>query len=403
MDWLRSDDTVWDKNMAILDFEPMECKVFTIAKQNSLRLGARAECQGFDPGAVSYLPFSQETFESLIKTFKIHGTIARTISRNTSCAFIRKFESWDTIDQRSIVYSCRSTASWEGDIALSVTFDPESLTTYAVMYGCDNEVTEDIISRLSSSDIPEFHPMVLVTLFAEMERDRLDRLARRKISQMMQRIIDITENANITTKESNHGSSSSSPPTLVVSINEWLELGGLRNGLRSFQKKMEDMKDHVDELHTGLLAEKGDFAARLVTNLKIAENGLRLAEQSQRDSQLMKAIAENGLQVAEQTRRDSELMKSIALLTMIFLPATFVATLFSTGIFNWEGNGGEILVVSPWVWLYVVATIVMTTITLGTWYIWATRRRPSKDVESGSSNSSEKSTLTCPMMSTTTS
>lgn len=36
MDWLRSDDSLWDKNMEILDFVPAESTVLVVAKQGKV-------------------------------------------------------------------------------------------------------------------------------------------------------------------------------------------------------------------------------------------------------------------------------------------------------------------------------------------------------------------------------
>jgi hypothetical protein len=52
------------------------------------------------------------------------------------------------------------------------------------------------------------------------------------------------------------------------------------------------------------------------------------------------------------------------------------------GIFEWKGINGEILRVSPYIWLYIVVTLVITSLTLGTWYMWAMRRRVAEDAES---------------------
>lgn len=113
------------------------------------------------------------------------------------------------------------------------------------MYGCDDQTTGNIINRLSNSDLPELHPMVLVVLFAELERDRLDRLVRNKISHLIQQIIRITEKNHYTV---DNRESSSLSPSLATSIKDWLEMGDLRNGLQAFKQKMKDMIAHANEL-----------------------------------------------------------------------------------------------------------------------------------------------------------
>lgn len=61
--------------------------------------------------------------------------------------------------------------------------------------------------------------------------------------------------------------------------------------------------------------------------------------------------------MAKDSREDSVLMRRIALVTMIFLPATFLATFFSMVFFDVEGTT---LAVSKWVWLYFVCTVPVT-------------------------------------------
>ncbi|GAP91362.2 hypothetical protein SAMD00023353_6300010 [Rosellinia necatrix] len=391
-----------------------------------LILGARADTGGLDPSVLSYLPFSESVFRRLIRDFKIHGTIVRTISRSTSCAFIRKFHPGNLPDETSIVYNCRSSASWDGDLSLSVTFTPGALTTDAIFYGCDAKTAEEIRKRLSTSDVSSLHPMVLVVLFAELERNRLDDLVRNKIMELFQQIVKISGKQYNSTLD-NEDLSSPFPP-LSISIRHWLQMGELRNELRAFKRKMCDMMEHLDEFQTKFLniemkEESVSWSVDTDTLSNFEETGARMKERlkhlidefdeliwkcanivdgvglasqlewnqiGRKDTITNLKIAKSGLEVAQHTRRDSELTKSIALLTMVFLPATFVATLFSMGIFQWQGLHGESLSVSPYIWLYIAVTVGITSATMGTWYFWVIRRNTStgtknaeKDVEAG--------------------
>ena len=58
-------------------------------------------------------------------------------------------------------------------------------------------------------------------------------------------------------------------------------------------------------------------------------------------------------------------MRTIALVTVIFLPGTFTATLFSVDFFDMQPHQG---IVSNWIWLYVGLTLVLTLgVFLGYW------------------------------------
>ena len=100
-------------------------------------------------------------------------------------------------------------------------------------------------------------------------------------------------------------------------------------------------------------------------SIKLAESSLQISEATRCDNLAMKAIAENSRILAEESKivaeeslRKNDAMRSIAVVTMLFLPPTFVATLFSTSFFNFQSMGGPL--VSRWVWLYVLVTGVLT-------------------------------------------
>ncbi|RBA15741.1 hypothetical protein FPRO05_12348 [Fusarium proliferatum] len=106
---------------------------------------------------------------------------------------------------------------------------------------------------------------------------------------------------------------------------------------------------------SSLLSLRTDSAIKANT-----EAMTRLAEANREDSGRMNEIA-----IA--TKLDSEAMITIAKLTMLYLPSTFVATLFSMGIFNFDfdnGQNGRLVMSSQW-WMYMIFAIPLT---LGTFY-----------------------------------
>jgi hypothetical protein len=56
----------------------------------------------------------------------------------------------------------------------------------------------------------------------------------------------------------------------------------------------------------------------------------------------------------------------ITAITLIFLPGTFIATLFSASFWNFDPRG-EGPLVSKWIWLYCLVTVALTLIVLGIW------------------------------------
>lgn len=90
---------------------------------------------------------------------------------------------------------------------------------------------------------------------------------------------------------------------------------------------------------------------------------------SQRDTQLNIDIAratrhdsELNVEIAKAAKTDSELMRGIAVVTMIFLPATFVATFFSMVFFH-VGEENELrFMVDRRIWFYPAVSVPLTVL-----------------------------------------
>ncbi|MCJ1310321.1 hypothetical protein MMC25_003983 [Agyrium rufum] len=82
------------------------------------------------------------------------------------------------------------------------------------------------------------------------------------------------------------------------------------------------------------------------------------------------------IQMAREMRADSASMKTIATLQMLFLPATFVGSIFGTNFFALDTSGeGSRFVVSRLWWVFVIAAATVTVVTVGVWAAWM-RLRP---------------------------
>lgn len=62
-------------------------------------------------------------------------------------------------------------------------------------------------------------------------------------------------------------------------------------------------------------------------------------------------------------------MKAIAVLTMLFLPGTFVSAIFGMPMFNWDAER-ESDVVSHRFWIYWAVTVPGTLAVLVVWRLW---------------------------------
>ena len=94
--------------------------------------------------------------------------------------------------------------------------------------------------------------------------------------------------------------------------------------------------------------------------------------------------AEYTAAIAVDTKRDSIAMKTIAVLGIIFLPGTFVASLFSINMFDWgisvpnntassDDPVSSELTVSRSMWIYWAITVPLTLVTFVVWVFWSRR------------------------------
>ncbi|KAK0748624.1 hypothetical protein B0T21DRAFT_389452 [Apiosordaria backusii] len=133
---------------------------------------------------------------------------------------------------------------------------------------------------------------------------------------------------------------------------------------------------------------------------------------AQKESKLSLKMAGEQRRLAHNAKRDSSSMKTLSLLGAIFLPATYLASVFSMTFFdfndnnnysrnngpvsgsgaNGTGSGGEEReknqVVSPDLWIYFVITVPLTLLIVLIWRIWDKRRdrkyeKEDADIEEG--------------------
>ena len=96
----------------------------------------------------------------------------------------------------------------------------------------------------------------------------------------------------------------------------------------------------------------------------------------QRDALLSQKANELNLEVARATKEDSISMSTFTFITAIFLPPTFVATLFSMGMFNWSNGSsgfGSHGTLSSKFWIFWIVAVPLTAVVMCGWVWWYKR------------------------------
>ncbi|KAL4905473.1 hypothetical protein BDW74DRAFT_177842 [Aspergillus multicolor] len=69
-------------------------------------------------------------------------------------------------------------------------------------------------------------------------------------------------------------------------------------------------------------------------------------------------------------RTDSNMMKTVAVVSMVYLPGTFVSGLYGTNFFSFQADPGNTWLMADEFWMYWAVTLPLTFATMIVWAIW---------------------------------
>lgn len=77
-------------------------------------------------------------------------------------------------------------------------------------------------------------------------------------------------------------------------------------------------------------------------------------------------------------------MKTISVLTMLYLPASLVCSLFGSNFFTLQTHDGTYpqILVSNDIWILFLVTVLLTAFTFFTWMLWQKKTSAEKEVPS---------------------
>lgn len=145
----------------------------------------------------------------------------------------------------------------------------------------------------------------------------------------------------------------------------------------------------LDRLHRNMLGRLDFYRAKLKSIEHYANTTLeRLAIQraalstalAQRESRVNLEIAGQQRRLAHASKRDSDSMKTLSLVGAVFLPATFISSIFSTTFFDFQAAEGQPVVAANF-WIYFAVSIPITLVVVLGWMFWSERRTRSHAAE----------------------
>ncbi|KAK4677669.1 hypothetical protein QC764_0047210 [Podospora pseudoanserina] len=400
------------------------------------------------PSLITDLPFSEDIWKYVTDKFHVHRNITRTILRNVAYFSAIRHRQEDS-GQFKISYTSRTTSSLPDDIALSSTYIPSLGSTFSIIYGSDESQMEAAWQRLQESapSHAHRHPLLMLGIVAELERERLVNLAEKLADQftlssdflteddssseggqgsikhakmqeylgiclMSRNLVDHIRSTKrqllkvlieldqleeywlsksyedvFCQRKSQHKKveegareAAESEGESKALLNEGPELGDnetsskvlleqeRKSFIRTSNKMRQRVRDILDEYD-----DKVDECKTMTQNLSLAMQAA-WNQTARQDAAVNARIAQLNTTIALETKSESAMMRSIALLTMIFLPLSCVASVFSTTLFNWSPGEGE-PVVSKYIWVLAVIAIVLTLAVVCIWYLSTDREK----------------------------
>ncbi|CAJ2507581.1 Uu.00g087670.m01.CDS01 [Anthostomella pinea] len=343
---------------------------------------------------VSYLPVTRDTWERVTREFQIHRRITRTISRQVPFVSSNWERDVETAKWK-ISFTARTSAYLQNDLALSVTYKPSTGSIFCVVYGCNEQQIEAFMKRVRMAGDRVKYPLLMLGIFAEVERERLVGIADQLLDRFTLRSEHL-ENRPLDPSTDMNGANTQEHLALC------LQSRSLVDHIQSVKRQLSKLLTEIDDLGQRLTLRKekdGILPKTFKNGRQLKRMGVQMKKRLQdiiheyddkidecnmivgntslamqtvwnliarHDSQINTRFARANTMIAVETKRESSQMKSIAILTMIYLPLSSVAAIFSMDLFNWNAGAGE-SIVSKHIWIFAVFSVGLTTLTLLAW------------------------------------
>ncbi|KAK9778511.1 hypothetical protein SCAR479_04533 [Seiridium cardinale] len=333
---------------------------------------------------------NRDTWTNVSSQFELHESTAEAFLDNNGAFGFYSYRAVATphaIKRIKLVVKVANKIAI-GYEALSLVFDLSNLTIRAVMHGAMPAQWDSFIRILDDRLHLCRHPLLLPTLIFVTHRKSIEchrRYIDGAIHQLEQNIGFGVAGSFITADHIPAQQVFKLDSALVKLQSQQTELAILSSISRSSKKLADFLLNSITRLDQALqTSDHGSIVNledEILHMLELPHNQARLALsqmqslkerlQSQADlifslmsseeNKISRLVAEESAKVAVASKRDSVAMKTVAVLTMIFLPGTFVAAFLSMPLFEWNVETGGYPSSTSFQWIYWVITLPLTT------------------------------------------
>ncbi|KAI9766199.1 MAG: hypothetical protein M1839_005015 [Geoglossum umbratile] len=85
------------------------------------------------------------------------------------------------------------------------------------------------------------------------------------------------------------------------------------------------------------------------------------------------------LSLTQDTVDDSATVRVVTIVTLIYVPASFVSSILGMNLFAFQGPSGGGFTVSRQFWVFIALTVPLMILTVGSWYLFTNKRKKEKE------------------------
>ncbi|KAK2750779.1 hypothetical protein FQN55_001789 [Onygenales sp. PD_40] len=346
------------------------------------------------------VPFTRDQFVTIINNLGLSPGIFQALYAGTPKSMYYGRDG----DSKREGFILRTPMSGTENWTLAISWDSECRTLNGFLHGLQTNEISSLVTYLGDSREEFIHPMNLPVILCEMITEGDSNGIKRRAKELYQ--VEIRTNyhgypRNEAAEEGHAKSPEKDFEEMTRSLNiiisrlafhemrinanavftdqileriqafetdaKNLEEGGeeeWHKKLQSASRPLLERLVHLKTEHQALLLE-------IACNQKIAQSQLEIVYNlvAQRDNKDNLKLAKVSTDIANTTKDDSRAMRTIAVMSIAFLPGTFVSSFFSMDMFNWQAAKDE-AVLSSRFYIYWAVAVPLTLVVFIVWFLW---------------------------------
>lgn len=347
------------------------------------------------------VPFSRDILEQVIDKFHLPASTAWLLVTNSSHVQKYTMDTNGSPNPRIGFTLRRSTRGIVAvDFKLSISHNPKTGQTYGLLLGCAHLQMAFLVEELKKCSLFAWHPLLLPCLLTSHHQELLgnetqnlwSRLigietisgqtgapaigapvigalrAIRNEGDFLDMIKGILGVVQLTAAWQSHANGVILSIEVIKDGLFWIKditPGSRKTAIDAVTQTLVEylqLLSHMSKVMMGDLQyinSRGQAQTGAIYNL--------LAKQDNQFSQQIAAqsldLSEDSRQIAAASKRDSSAMKGIAILTMVFLPGSYISALFAVPVFNFSSDS-RVPQLKRTFWLYWAVTAPLTIVVL---------------------------------------